>query len=168
MSKRILSDLLQEKWIHLLQEGKNDTGAQFQERCSRLALKLFHEEQIKNNPPDIITCVPLHKKKLKLRGYNQSESIATGISESLNIPFNPNIILKLTHSDSQTKKSRFNRWLNVDTKFILNPAFDIKNKHVLIVDDVITTGATIETCGQLVLSQENTKTSFLSLCLSTN
>jgi ComF family protein len=125
-------------------------------------------EQIKNNPPDIITCVPLHKKKLKLRGYNQSESIATGISESLNIPFNPNIILKLTHSDSQTKKSRFNRWLNVDTKFILNPAFDIKNKHVLIVDDVITTGATIETCGQLVLSQENTKTSFLSLCLSTN
>lgn len=123
-------------------------------------------EQVKKNPPDIITCVPLHQLKLKKRGYNQSESIAIGLSESLNIPFKSDLLLKHTHSESQTKKNRMNRWDNVESKYVLNPIYDISNLHVLIVDDVITTGATIETCGQLVLTQKGTKTSFLSLCIS--
>lgn len=90
--------------------------------------------------------VPLHPKKLKIRGYNQSEWIAIGLSESMNIPLNTNSLYRTEHSQSQTKKGRYNRWENVGSIFAIKNEEELKGKSVLLVDDVITTGATIEAC----------------------
>ena len=111
---------------------------------------------------DFIVPVPLHPKKLKKRGYNQSESFANGLSQSLNKEVVTNLLLRTVNSETQTKKSRFNRWENVATIFTISNASSIDGKHVLLVDDVITTGATIEGCAQL-LTQNNAKVSVVTI-----
>ncbi|MDG1147773.1 MAG: ComF family protein [Crocinitomicaceae bacterium] len=91
----------------------------------------------------IIIPVPLHPKKQFLRGFNQSEVIARGISETSLIPIDLHLITRNKHSETQTKKDRFERWDNVSSIFSVSD--NIKNiSHVTIVDDVITTGSTIE------------------------
>ncbi len=131
--------------------------------------KLFAKdilEDLSKNPPDVITTVPLHPKKLKLRGYNQSDEIAKGISEVSEINFLPNIINRKIFTKTQTKEKKYNRWLNTEDVFEIKQPELIENKHICIVDDVITTGATIESCGQEILKYSNTKVSFLSLCIT--
>ncbi len=104
---------------------------------------------------DFIVPVPLHKNKLKKRGYNQSEWIAKGLSESMNIPLRLDVLYRKVDSKTQTKKSRYKRWENVGDIFgVLDGNFN--NKSILLVDDVLTTGATIEACAQ-VLSEKGCK-----------
>ncbi|PCJ26187.1 MAG: amidophosphoribosyltransferase [Flavobacteriales bacterium] len=101
---------------------------------------------------DFIVPVPLHKKKLKKRGYNQSEWIANGISESMDIPINIDTLFRKQDSQTQTKKSRYKRWENVGEIFgVANNNLD--NKRVLLIDDVVTTGATIEACAQVLIKR---------------
>ncbi len=95
---------------------------------------------------DIIIPVPLHKQKLLQRGYNQSEVIATGIGKILNKPVITNILYRTVNTKTQTKKSRYERWENIKDVFQLHDKTLLKRKHVLLVDDVITTGATLESC----------------------
>ena len=96
---------------------------------------------------EVFIPVPLHPKKQFIRGYNQSEQIAKGIAEALGKPCKTQLIRRAKHSTSQTKKSRFQRWENVDGSFQVSSS--IRNyKHVVLVDDVITTGATIESIAQ--------------------
>ncbi|MCM1530882.1 MAG: double zinc ribbon domain-containing protein [Bacteroides sp.] len=107
-------------------------------------------------PPDLIVPVPLHRKKLKKRGYNQSLCIAQGIRESFPQAFiREDILLKREETQSQTKKNRLSRWENVKTTFVLNEAAEhdpaLQGRHFLLVDDVITTGATIESCVRQLL-----------------
>lgn len=97
---------------------------------------------------DYITPVPLHPKKLLQRGYNQSDAFAKGLSESMNIAWLPDLLLRNKHTATQTKKSRFERWLNVSDIFVVNAKYNIQNLRILVVDDVITTGSTIEACVQ--------------------
>ena len=97
----------------------------------------------------MIVPVPLHKQKLKTRGYNQCDSICEGLSESLEIPWNNEIILRTKFNSTQTKKSKINRWLNVEQLFDVKHSELIQDKNILIVDDVITTGATIESLSSL-------------------
>jgi ComF family protein len=111
---------------------------------------------------DFIVPVPLHPKKLKKRGYNQSESFANGLAQSLKIEVITNLLLRAVNSETQTKKSRFNRWENVATIFTISDTINITGKHILLVDDVITTGATIEGCAQL-LTQYNAKVSVVTI-----
>jgi ComF family protein len=94
----------------------------------------------------MILPVPLHKKKLMQRGYNQSEQYAIGLGRAMRIPVNPNILIRTRFTETQTRKSRFKRWQNVSEMFALKESFLLEGKHILLVDDVITTGATLESC----------------------
>ena len=101
---------------------------------------------------DFIVPVPLHKIKLKKRGYNQSEWIAKGLSESMNIPMRLDVLYRKVDSKTQTKKSRYKRWENVGDIFGVLDG-DLRGKKVLLVDDVLTTGATIEACAQVLIEK---------------
>ena len=115
---------------------------------------------------DIVMPVPLHKKKLKKRGFNQSESIARGISEALCKPLDISSVLRSVNSSTQTRKNRYDRWLNVAGIFtVVNPNILI-GKHILLVDDVVTTGATIEACATEILKIEGTRVSVAVLAVA--
>ncbi|TXB64383.1 ComF family protein [Vicingus serpentipes] len=100
---------------------------------------------------DYIIPVPLHSKKLKKRGYNQSECFARGLSKSTNKSLETTILYRKKHSETQTKKSRFNRWENVSEIFDVKNTEKLEGKHILLVDDVITTGATLEASVKVLL-----------------
>jgi ComF family protein len=112
---------------------------------------------------DLIVPVPLHLKRKKWRGYNQSECIAEGLSETMNIPIDESTLYRDTETETQTKKSRIARWENVDNIFKLHNPAKFKNKHILLVDDVVTTGATLEACAHGILKAENAKVSIAVL-----
>jgi predicted amidophosphoribosyltransferase len=88
----------------------------------------------------------MHPKKEKMRGYNQSEIIATGLSQSMSAMVDTKTLIKTVKTETQTKKSRFGRWENVKEVFEIRNYEHLANKHVLLVDDVITTGSTLESC----------------------
>lgn len=112
---------------------------------------------------DLVVPVPLHWKKLKTRGYNQCNSFAKGISATTGIPCSLTALIRHHENISQTKKKRFDRWQNVEEIFgVTNPA-QLTGKHILLVDDVVTTGATSETCMQTILQVPGTRVSFVSL-----
>ncbi len=116
-----------------------------------------------NQPIDCIIPVPLHHKKQVMRGFNQSEVIANGISQVLDIPVNTTAIYRQHNTSTQTRKGRFERWKNVESIFRLENAMPLENKHVLIVDDVITTGSTIEACVNTLNTVENITVSIASI-----
>lgn len=95
---------------------------------------------------DYIIPVPLHPKKLAKRGYNQCDCIADGIGEAMNIPTMKNHLIRVQYNDSQTRKSRYKRWENVEGIFQVAHSEHLENKKILLIDDVITTGSTIEAC----------------------
>ncbi|MFH0865599.1 MAG: ComF family protein [Bacteroidota bacterium] len=115
------------------------------------------------NKANYIVPVPLHPKKEKIRGYNQSEIFALGLSEGMKIPVDTHTLIKTSATETQTKKSRFSRWENVKEVFTLQNAERFKNKHILLVDDVITTGATIESCVLKLQQSEGIKISVVSM-----
>jgi ComF family protein len=98
------------------------------------------------NTAECIIPVPMHPKKQKKRGYNQSELIARGLSESMEIPVDTKTLVKTMKTETQTRRSRFSRWENVKEVFELKDHQHLAGKHVLLVDDVITTGSTLESC----------------------
>ncbi len=112
---------------------------------------------------DIIIPLPVSIKRRMMRGYNQSEMIARGISKVTGIPIERHAVIRRYFDKSQTHLTREERRDNVDDVFVLKDADAIKGKHVLIVDDVITTGATTISCANEILKAENVKVSILAL-----
>jgi ComF family protein len=112
---------------------------------------------------DFIIPVPLHPRKLRQRGYNQSQQFAEGLSTRLNIPVDTVNLIRLKHTDTQTKKARFSRYENMKDVFGIRDAEQLAGKHVLLVDDIITTGSTIEACGLELLKIPGVKVSVAAI-----
>ena len=116
--------------------------------------RVYGEELVKagiGSMYDMITTVPLHDSRLKQRGYNQSDEWARGISESTGITFAPNLLARRHKTETQTKRTKMSRWENVKEIFFVQKPESILGKRVLLADDVVTTGATLESCGQTLL-----------------
>jgi ComF family protein len=112
---------------------------------------------------DYIIPVPLHPKKQKKRGYNQSDCIAQGLSESINVPFLSDVLIRIVNTQTQTKKHKDERWENVSGVFDVQNIEQIHGKSILLVDDVITTGATIEHCAITLIEKADCKVSIACL-----
>lgn len=112
---------------------------------------------------DVIIPVPLHPKKEKIRGYNQANMIAIGLSKSMKIPVNSTSLVRLIHTNSQTRKNKLERWENVNNIFELLDPHTLENKHILLVDDVVTTGSTLESCSHALLKAKGAKVSIATL-----
>lgn len=95
---------------------------------------------------DVVVPVPLHKKRMKERGYNQVEKFGIAIAENLKAAYNDEVLLRTKNTTTQTVKDRITRWKNVQTIFEVVDLKSLQGKHILLVDDVITTGATIKAC----------------------
>lgn len=107
--------------------------------------------------------IPLHPKKLRARGFNQSKVIAEGIRKVINIPIQDDWIKRVHHNTSQTTVSKYDRWDNVRSIFELSKPKNFRNQHVLVIDDVLTTGATLESCIHLLNKIEGCKISVATL-----
>ena len=108
---------------------------------------------------DKVVPVPLHPDKQRKRGYNQSEQIAIGMAKAMNIEMDATSFIRTVDTQTQTKKSRFARWENVKEIFQVTSAQQLANKHILLVDDVITTGATLESAAHILLNIEGVRLS---------
>lgn len=114
---------------------------------------------------DYLIPVPLHKKRQQKRGYNQSLEICKGISAITQIPIESSVLIRTINNKSQTNYKRLKRWQNVENIFQLTNTSTFANKHIALVDDVITTGSTIEACAKTILTCQNTKISII--CIGT-
>lgn len=115
---------------------------------------------------DVIIPVPLHPKKYIKRGYNQSEWIAKGLSEILGKPQDTVTLARVRENATQTKKSVFERYENTEGIFELRDLAVLQDKHVLLVDDVLTTGSTLEACIRALLATEGIKVSVFTLAVA--
>jgi len=136
---------------------------------SHIGFKLgyLYGKQLKNAPHfnaiDLIVPVPLHPRKEKFRGYNQSDTFARGLSEAMEKPWAKHGLKRLEMTSSQTKKTRFERFANVQHAFAVDQIKQLRGKHILLVDDVMTTGATLEACAHKLLEVPNTQVSFATI-----
>lgn len=101
---------------------------------------------------DLIVPIPLHESRKRRRGYNQSAKFAEGLSSSMDIPWDESVAERKIKTATQTRKSKIERWENVKDVFLVKHPKKIVNKRILLIDDVITTGATLEACGQQLLN----------------
>ncbi|MDO4165306.1 MAG: phosphoribosyltransferase family protein [Bacteroides sp.] len=115
---------------------------------------------------DVIVPVPLHPRKERMRGYNQSRCIAEGVSRVTGIPVDASSVVRCKHTESQTRKSVYERWENTEGIFQLRHPKAFVGKHVLIIDDVLTTGATTTACADAFAQVEGVRISVLTLAVA--
>jgi ComF family protein len=115
---------------------------------------------------DLIIPVPLHPRKERLRGYNQSRMFAQGLAESMEIPFSTTALVRNRFTESQTRKKRIERFQNVEQVFSVKKTALVEGRHLLLVDDVLTTGATLEICGQTLLEIPGTRLSMATIAIA--
>jgi ComF family protein len=114
---------------------------------------------------DIVIPVPLHKQKLKKRGYNQVEGFGKEIAKSLKVPYRDDVLIKISKTSSQVFKQRFTRF-NSEEIFTVQNTDTIMDKHILLVDDIVTTGATLENCALQLLKNTNSKISIATIAIA--
>lgn len=115
---------------------------------------------------DALIPLPLFAAKERKRGYNQATVLCEGMAEVMGKPVLKDAVIRTAHTESQTKKNRIERWLNMEGRFDVVQPQKLEGKHVLLVDDVITTGATLEACAAVLLQRANVQVSLATLCFS--
>ncbi len=155
--------LLQHLLHQLKYKGKQEIGHYLGKMLGRR-----FKETNRFDAVDFITPIPLSKKRLQKRGYNQAMAISKGIAEELQIPILDNLTIRKKDNETQTNKNRTERWENMQNCFFVEDEKAVEDKTILLVDDVITTGATIEACGEAILKVNNTRLSIASLAIATN
>ncbi len=119
------------------------------------------------SPPDVLVPVPLHPRKKHLRGYNQSAYIAAGLQSVLDIPVNEQILYRSVFTETQTAKGRMERQANMQGAFTLGKNSQQREQpHIMLVDDVLTTGATLEACAQQLLEIPQVQISFAAIAMA--
>ncbi len=148
-----------QKLIHKLKyENREDIGVFL---ANWIGHELHKRDEFLN--VDYILPVPLHKEKMKQRGYNQLTVFGETLARKITCEYLPNVLIRTSSSKTQTLKIRFERFNNIHTKFKLTNTSSLKNKHVLLIDDVITSGATLETCCNELQKVKNIKISILTI-----
>lgn len=153
--------IVQELIHNLKYKGQEDIGTVlgewYADELKNLEiLKTIHE----------IIPVPLHKRKLRERGYNQVTNFGTTLSSGLNIPYNPNLLVRNIYSKTQSKKTFLNRSDGIDTIFDVIFTEKDHNKHFLLIDDVITTGSTLEACSHALLKIPGARISIVCMAMA--
>lgn len=115
---------------------------------------------------DFLLPIPLHPKRLRMRGYNQSRMLAEGISSVTRIPIAYDGLVRNKETETQTHKSQYERWMNVNGVFACMNPKELEDKHILLVDDVMTTGATLVACADALKEVRNLRISVLTLALA--
>lgn len=152
-------DSITQAIVHRIKyQGEKDLGVYMGQLMGTALLHYDRYHQV-----DIIVPLPLNENKERQRGYNQSELLATGIGNVLMKPVVTAAVMRTKNTATQTKKNRIQRWMNVEHVFDIRNTQELENKHVLLVDDVITTGATMEAMGSLLLTVPGLKLSLCSL-----
>jgi len=117
---------------------------------------------------DGIVPVPLHSRKERKRGYNQSKLLGDGISEVLEIPVYSKLLKRISYTQTQTKLNAVQRWQNVKDVFKVSNKSKCADMHLLLVDDVVTSGATLEACARELSKLENVKVSMIALAAASH
>jgi len=147
------------KIIHSLKyKGHQEVGTHIGEWFGSILKKSNEFHEINHIIP-----VPLHRKKLKKRGFNQLTTFGQSLASQLNTNYTPNLLIRTSVSKTQTFKQRFERFSNSETTFRLMDTQLFKNQHVLLIDDVMTTGATLEACCKELLKTKNIKISIVTM-----
>ena len=145
--------------LHALKyQGRKEIGILF---GKKIGTALLQSNRFRNI--DAIIPVPLHKKKEKIRGYNQATMIGEGLEDVMQIPLIECAIQRTGITETQTHKNRIERWNNISGIFGLSDTEQVQGKHLLLVDDVITTGATLEACANELLKMPGTRVSIASV-----
>lgn len=113
---------------------------------------------------DVLVPLPLFPSKEKKRGYNQAALLCYGMSEVIEKPVMENLVTRTKHTETQTRKNRVDRWQNMEGRFQVKMPSKLEHKHILLVDDVVTTGASLEACGREILKAEGVNLSICTLC----
>lgn len=129
-----------------------------------LSTKIIKEHR--KHPIDALIPVPLHKEKYNKRGFNQAELIAKEISRHTGIPVVLNVLEKTENKESQTNKKKYQRWENSVSTYKVNPTSNLENKHILLIDDVLTTGATLASCAKELIETSQCKVSIATFAIS--
>ncbi|GAA4830590.1 ComF family protein [Algivirga pacifica] len=145
---------------HLKYNHKQGIGKWIADRYAAFMIQELEEKF------DIVSMVPLHPKKLKKRGYNQVKLFAKTMADHLEVTFLPDILKRTQHTDTQTRKNRKERAANMEGVFQVGTMTTLLDKHILLVDDVLTTGATLSACLTALESAGCTKISVLVMALA--
>lgn len=148
------NSLIQELMVQLKYRGNQSVGL-FLGRMIGYALR----NAVAFNGIDALVPLPLNPKKQFKRGYNQASLICNGISEICGLPLLPDAVLRKQFTESQTTRNRVGRWLNMEGVFEIRYPDQLADKHLLLVDDIITTGATLEACASYILAVPGTRLS---------
>ena len=151
-----------QKLLHELKYKKQElVSAYLGKWCARKLLETSWHTEI-----TMVVPVPIHPKRLKERGYNQVTLFGKAIAETLDVPYRDDILIKKRGTKSQVFKRRMARFGQHDDTLFLNTTEALENQYILLVDDIITTGATVESCGAKLLSAQNSKLSVLTMAIT--